>query len=155
MRYAHTNIVSNDWRKLADFYIAVFGCVEKPPERNLSGEWLERSTGVAGAAIRGMHLILPGYGEHGPTLEIFTYAANQPLNPGPANRRGFGHIAFEVENVVETARQVVAHGGAMVGEIAETTIPGVGIITVVYVADPEGNIVELQSWKKERSGFQT
>ena len=25
-------------------------------------------------------------------------------------------------------------------------VPGVGMLTFVYVADPEGNIVELQAW---------
>jgi catechol-2,3-dioxygenase len=26
-------------------------------------------------------------------------------------------------------------------------IEGVGVLTVVYAKDPEGNIVEIQSWK--------
>ena len=35
--------------------------------------WLDSATGINGAHLRGMHLRLPGYGEHGPTLEIFQY----------------------------------------------------------------------------------
>ena len=31
MRYIHTNIVAKDWRRLADFYIQVFGCTPVPP----------------------------------------------------------------------------------------------------------------------------
>jgi predicted enzyme related to lactoylglutathione lyase len=31
MRYVHTNIVAEDWRRLADFYAKVFGCTPVPP----------------------------------------------------------------------------------------------------------------------------
>ena len=41
--------------------------------RDLSGEWLDRATGLKNAHIKGIHLRLPGYGEGGPTLEIFQY----------------------------------------------------------------------------------
>jgi hypothetical protein len=27
-------------------------------------------------------------------------------------------------------------------------VPGVGLLTFQYLADPEGNIVEIQNWKK-------
>jgi len=27
-------------------------------------------------------------------------------------------------------------------------VPGVGLLTFQYVADPEGNIIEVQNWKK-------
>jgi predicted enzyme related to lactoylglutathione lyase len=43
-------------------------------------------------------------------------------------------------------RVVLEHGGSHVGEAASTTVPGVGRLTVVYLADPEGNIIELQAW---------
>lgn len=36
-RFAHTNIVSEDWRKLAQFYEQVFGCIPVPPEMRRSG----------------------------------------------------------------------------------------------------------------------
>jgi len=31
MKYTHTNLVARDWRRLADFYIKVFGCTPVPP----------------------------------------------------------------------------------------------------------------------------
>jgi hypothetical protein len=61
-RYVHTNIVARDWRRLAYFYEAVFGCTPVPPARDLSGPELERATGIAGVRIRGVHLRLPGTG---------------------------------------------------------------------------------------------
>ena len=76
--YKHTNIIARDWKTLAVFYEKVFGCVRVPPERNLSGEWLEKGTGVPGARLTGVHLRLPGHGEDGPTLEMFQYSEMLP-----------------------------------------------------------------------------
>jgi hypothetical protein len=35
-------------------------------------------TGLKGSSIVGVHLRLPGFGEHGPTLEVFEYGENAP-----------------------------------------------------------------------------
>jgi hypothetical protein len=71
MRFAHTNIAARNWKKLSDFYIHVFDCNVKPPERSLSGKWLDRATGLSNAELEGVHLLLPGHGDNGPTLEYF------------------------------------------------------------------------------------
>ena len=147
-RYAHTNLVARDWRKLAEFYESVFGCERVPPERKISGQWLDDATGVENAEITGMHLRLPGFGDEGPTLEVFQYA-DMPAGPETAaNRPGFGHIAFAVDDVQAAHDAVLAAGGRTVGKIATTEIAGAGKITFVYLADPEGNIVELQKWSR-------
>ena len=70
-KFKHTDIVAADWRRLARFYEEVFGCAPVPPERHLGGEWLSKGTGVENAQFSGVHLRLPGYGEEGPTLEIY------------------------------------------------------------------------------------
>lgn len=75
LRYVHTNLIARDWRGLANFYQTLFGCVVVAPERDFSGPDLEAGSGVSGAALRGVHLRLPGYGENGPTLEIFGSAS--------------------------------------------------------------------------------
>lgn len=93
-----------------------------------------------------MHLRLPGHGNKGPTLEIYQYSTNEPRPGTVANREGIAHIAFKVDDVEEAASQVLRHGGSRVGEVASATIDGVGLLTFVYLADPEGNIIELQSW---------
>jgi predicted enzyme related to lactoylglutathione lyase len=146
IRYTHTNIIAADWRRLAAFYQQVFACTPVPPERDQSGEWLARGTGVPGAALKGMHLRLPGCGESGPTLEIFSYAAMEERPMPVANRKGFGHLAFAVDDVPCTLEQVVAAGGKAVGEVVVRVVPGVGTLTFVYAADPEGNLIEIQTW---------
>lgn len=73
MRFIHANIATKDWKALADFYIKVFHCKIQPPERKLSGSWLDRVTGLPNVRLEGVHLLLPGYDDDGPTLEIFSY----------------------------------------------------------------------------------
>lgn len=145
-KYVHTNLIARDWRALAKFYQDLFGCVPVPPERNYSGPDLEAGTGVPGSTLSGVHLRLAGWGDHGPTLEIYTYSV---LSDGPApavNRPGLAHLAFEVGSVEDARRDALAAGGKAVGEVVTLTTATGGRVTWCYVTDPEGNIVELQSW---------
>jgi predicted enzyme related to lactoylglutathione lyase len=145
--FAHTNIVAHDWRRLASFYTKVFGCTPKPPERDLSGRWLEDLTAIPDVQIQGIHLLLPGFGEDGPTLEIFQYNGSPPHSSKSINAPGFAHIAFAVDDVEGCLKKVLDHGGSTVGETVRGTVEGVGPIHIVYAKDPEGNIIEIQTWE--------
>jgi predicted enzyme related to lactoylglutathione lyase len=146
-KYAHTNIVAKNWKLLSEFYIEVFGCQFVPPKREQSGQWLEDGTGVVGASLEGVHLRLPGHGDNGPTLEIYTYKTIVNNSESVANRVGFGHIAFSVENVAETIKQILDKGGKILGKTVTREVPEVGILTFAYMTDPEGNIIEIQKWE--------
>lgn len=145
-KYKHTNLIARDWERLARFYEDVFGCMRVPPERHLSGLWLEKGTAVKGARLSGVHLALPGYQGRTPTLEVYQYSRNEDKPAPAANREGFSHIAFEVEDVAAALDIIRQHGGRSLGEIASHEVPSVGLLTFVYATDPEGNIIELQSW---------
>ncbi len=145
--FAHVNLIARDWKELARFYERVFGCRPVPPERHLSGRWLEQATGLPGAELQGMHLRLPGHGEAGPTLEIFQYTRALQASKPAVNRPGFGHIAFAVEDVTAARQAVLEAGGGELGVITTTAVPGAGTISFVYLTDPEGNILELQRWE--------
>jgi catechol 2,3-dioxygenase-like lactoylglutathione lyase family enzyme len=116
-KYVHTNLIAEDWRALSHFYQQLFGCIPIPPEREFQGEALEAGTGIPGAHLRGVHLQLPGHGNNGPTLEIFSSNVLEKRGPTAANRPGFGHIAFSVEDVVAAQEVVLQAGGHAVGEI--------------------------------------
>src|SRR5512134_3790156 len=116
-KYVHTNLIAQDWRSLANFYQQVFGCVPVPPERDYQGEKLEAGTGIPGAHLRGIHLRLPGYGDNGPTLEIFNYNILESRGKTAVNRPGFGHIAFSVDDIIAAQKTVLEAGGHKVGEI--------------------------------------
>ena len=146
VKFAHTNLVAQDWKRLAEFYERVFGCIPVPPKRKLQGKWLDDSTGISGAQVEGIHLRLPGHGDDGPSLEIFQYNRQGKQLKPTLNRPGFAHIAFTVDDVGAARDTVVAAGGAPAGETVSVKIPGVGTITFIYVRDPEGNIIELQRW---------
>lgn len=144
-RFGHVNLVAADWRRMVKFYTDVFGCTPTGSERDLRGETFERGTGLPGASLRGVHLRLPGHGESGPTLEIFSYEQNAANAPATPNRVGFGHIAFVVADVEATRKSVLAAGGSQHGEVVTTAANG-RKVTWVYMRDPEGNLVELQAW---------
>jgi predicted enzyme related to lactoylglutathione lyase len=145
-KYVHTNIVARDWRALAEFYQNVFACTPVPPERHYQGPWVAAVTGLADVSLEGIHLRVPGYGEQGPTLEIFQYS-RQPDRPTPAtNQPGFAHIAFHVDDVSQARQEVLSAGGADLGKMHSMEVPNAGTVTLVYMTDPEGNIIELQNW---------
>ena len=146
MKFVHTNIVAKNWRTLSEFYIKVFGCKIKPPERRLSGAWLDKGTGLQDAKLEGVHLTMPGYGDNGPTLEIFTYREMKESKLLMANSIGFTHLAFEVEDVDKTLNEAIKNGAQLLGEVTEKIIDEIGKLKFVYFRDPEGNIIEIQSW---------
>lgn len=147
IKYVHTNIISKNWEILSAFYQKVFECIPVPPIRDQFGDWLDKGAGLKNAHLKGVHLRLPGHGDHGPTLEIYSYAAmEEKPSLALANREGFGHIAFLVDNVQVICQKVLENGGQALGEITTNQVPGVGMLTFVYMTDPENNIIELQNW---------
>lgn len=146
IRYAHTNLMANDWKKLQDFYVEVFACEPVSSERDHKGPKFEALTGLPGGSFKGRHLRLPGHGERGPTIEIFQSDRNETKLPTSLVRPGFAHIAFEVPDVAAKREEILRWGGRDVGQLVTLDIPGAGLLTLIYMADPEGNIVELQRW---------
>lgn len=145
-KFVHTNLIARDWQRLSQFYQIVFGCVPVPPERHYQGIDLEKGTGVTGTELHGEHLRLPGQTDGGPTLEIYTYTVSEKGIRPEVNRPGFGHIAFSVSDVPEARQEVLDAGGTLVGDVVTLTVSAEASVTWCYVRDPEGNIIELQSW---------
>ena len=144
IRYRHTNLIARNWRSLSAFYQRALELTPVPPERDLSGGWVDRLTRMPGAHITGEHLKLPGSDA---TLEIFSYEAME-RGKKALNREGFAHIAFEVDDVPGALARIISEGGGQAGELVSAEYPGGVTATFVYAADPEGNLIELQSWKR-------
>ena len=68
--------------------------------------------------------------------------------PVAANREGFGHIAFSVDDIESTLEKMVSNGGAKLGEIVHKEFKS-GTLHFTYATDPEGNVVELQNWESK------
>lgn len=152
LRYAHTNLVARDWRALARFYTEVFGCEQVGPERDLHGATVAAGIGREGSRLAGVHLRLPGFGLDGPTLELYRYDPLTDTEPSAVLRRGYGHLAFEVDDLVGMHARVLAAGGRAVGAVV-TTPAGSRWVTWCYVTDPEGNPIELQRWWQSPEGL--
>jgi predicted enzyme related to lactoylglutathione lyase len=145
-RFGHVNLTSRDWRRLAAFYTQVFGCTFVPPERDIRGPVLDAGTGLSGAHLTGAHLRLPGHGDSGPTLEIFSYDDLTDAAPTRVDRAGIAHLAFAVDDVAAAIPAVLAAGGGQVGEMVTTATADGRRVTWCYLTDPDGNVVELQAW---------
>jgi catechol 2,3-dioxygenase-like lactoylglutathione lyase family enzyme len=100
-KYVHTNLIAHHWQKLSLFYQEAFGFKPVPPERHYKGADIERGTGIKGSELHGVHLRMPGYGDSGPTLEIYTYSIPKEGLAPEVNRPGFGHIALSVPDVIK------------------------------------------------------
>jgi hypothetical protein len=91
---------------------------------------------------------MPGWGEDGPTLEIYSYPVSEDRPPPVANRIGIAHIAFAVQDVARARDTILACGGDATSEVITTRVGSESTVTWCYAKDLEGNIIELQSWKK-------
>lgn len=144
MKYSHTNIISKDWEKLSRFYQKVFDCVPLEPRRDYTGPWIENLVGIDGVRVVGEHIALPGYGEGGPTLEIFTYSVPGTKGPLAVNDYGFAHICFEIDRVpgtlTATLDRLLEEGGSILSTFPREQWEN---MKCVYAKDPEGNIVEI------------
>lgn len=148
IKYVHTNVVAKDWKKLADFYIKIFGCKVVPPIRNYKGKDLESAVNIKNVTLNGVHLRLPGYNKTGPTLEIFSYSPSLKKQKRKVNTPGITHIAFEVSNVEKLYKMVIDNGGKKVGKIITLKRSDGKKVTWCYVKDPEENMIELQKWSR-------
>lgn len=149
-RYVHTNLIAKDPDKLIAFYKEVLHCQSIDEKRDLKGDWVDRLTNLKDSHIKGEHLLLPGYGDDHPTLEIFSYDALKESVAPEINRPGFGHLAFEVDDVEMTLSEIIRAGGGTLGKVVTADYPDDVEAVLVYARDPEGNIIELQSWRKKR-----
>jgi lactoylglutathione lyase len=91
--------------------------------------------------IRGAMLRNPAGGR----LELFEHvgsvAGMQARTPNEALRtRGYGHFALSTEDIRSAFEQALLAGATSMVEPAQSPEPGV---LLAFVADPEGNLVEL------------
>lgn len=148
VKFGHVNIVAKDWRALSMFYQNVFGCRPMDPPRAYSGEWIESVVGQQGVMIEGEHIEVPGYGEQGPTLEIFGYKPGGTQGPLKVYDYGFAHICFQVDDVPATLNKILENGGSIISAYADPFKE-----RCVYTKDPEGNVVEIHLPLKNKNTY--
>ena len=143
----HVNINAKDWKKVVAFYEEVFGCVQIPPEKKISGDYAAELTGLEGADIEGMTLGFPEDPD-GTQLEIFQYNI-QDESGKTINLCGLGHIAISVKGINEVTEKLIQCGGGYIGKQVHRTYPDKPDLFIHYVKDCEGNIIELMERMSE------
>lgn len=146
IRYVHTNIIAKDAVKLCEFYKNVLGCRSINEKRDLRGQWLDDLIGNRNAHITGEHLCLPGYDDDHPTLEIFSYDDMIDGGTHAVNQYGIAHLCFETDDVEGVLNKILKSGGSQVGDLVHADYDDGRHAIFVYARDPEGNILEIQSW---------
>ncbi len=57
-----------------------------------------------------------------------------------AMNQGFGHLCYRVDDVASMNARMLEHGATQIMPVQESPEPGV---TMAYLADPEGNLIEI------------
>lgn len=140
MRFDQTKFLADDVAGLARFYVDALDC-EVVVETQEVGEAVSRAIGVPDAKVTLSILRLPGRGDHGPVLELYSVVGPTPDDWGYGP--GSGQIAFEVDDLEEGIGRLIAAGGTHLGEMVEWAAPSGAVARFVYLNDPEGNIIDL------------
>jgi lactoylglutathione lyase len=129
-RLDHVGLNVADLASAAAWYVDAFGYV------------VELEARVEAVDLDIVMLVHP---THGDRLELLHRTGSRPglraVDPAEAAlTEGLGHLAFGVELLDETFGRVVALGARVVMPPQQSPEPGV---RMAFVADPEGNLVEL------------
>jgi catechol 2,3-dioxygenase-like lactoylglutathione lyase family enzyme len=129
-RLDHVGLAVADLEAAVSWFCDVFGLVR---ELTLRVDAIDLSIAM---------LIHPAFGYR---LELLhrpgSDAGRKPATPGEAALRGgYGHVAFEVADLHGAFDRAVVHGARPVMPPGPSPEPGV---RMAFLADPEGNLVEL------------
>jgi lactoylglutathione lyase len=98
--------------------------------------------GLPHLTMRGVMLL----GRTGYRIELIERAGSAPAGPAPAGpdeaalRRGYGHVCLDIPDVDAAHAALIAAGAA--DQMAPRASPEPGV-RMAFVADPEGNLIEL------------
>jgi catechol 2,3-dioxygenase-like lactoylglutathione lyase family enzyme len=84
------------------------------------------------------------HGEARPFLEIMEYSSAKTEGARAVNSPGYGHIAVQVPDIEDVIDRILQFGGRTQGEVVNLGSSERPCLCV-YVRDPEGNLLELES----------
>ena len=129
----HVGLCVTDPDRSRRFYEEVFGFVHRndlSPDDGPTGTLLQVEPPVGLTAV---YLVLDSF-----VLELlhFDRDGNDSRRARSFTEPGLTHLSFGVDDIVETCRRVVAHGGEV---LSDTELGG----AAVMVRDPDGQLLEL------------
>lgn len=142
VKLAHVSRTAGDAKRLAQFYIGALGLRERRPPKRLSGAIFSRGNGLPASDICSIWLDFPDRSK--PFLEIMEYSDVAQGGVRPINAPGDGHLALQVPDLEAALDRILDCGGSQQGEIVNLGTSERPCLCV-FVRDPEGNVLELES----------
>ncbi|TGL49708.1 glyoxalase [Leptospira kemamanensis] len=133
----HTGLVIRNLNKSLNFYENLgFQLWKREVEE---GKFIDTVVGIQSVSVETAKL----HGPDGSMIELLQYHSHpekkEKVN-SPSNTLGCSHIAFTVDNIEETCKQIIDMGGNLVNHPA---ISPSGNVKVAYCHDIDGIILEL------------
>jgi lactoylglutathione lyase len=131
----HQGIRVTEIERSIGFYADAFGAEPVTRPFTIEGQFAEEQfEGPAGVSYRLCHLRFDSG-----MIELFEFVEpreeTEPVHP---TRAGIMHVGFVVDDVEATAERVKAAGGRLIFPITAW-----GANRLTYVADPDGNVIEI------------
>lgn len=136
VRMDHASIVVEDLDAATAFFVELG--MEREGGATVGGEWVDRINGIDGVKAEIVMVRTP---DGNSKLELTKFLTPAAINAGtdaPSNTLGLRSIMFAVDDIDDDVARLRAHGGELVGEIAEY-----GGYRLGYVRGPAGVIVAL------------
>jgi catechol 2,3-dioxygenase-like lactoylglutathione lyase family enzyme len=136
-RFVHAGVVVDDLELVTAFFVDLG--FERSDAIRLEGEWMDRVVGLDGVRAEMVMVSAPdGSG----ALELTKF--HQPADPAAAqsplaNRLGFRHIAYAVNDLDSVVERLRGKGLDTVGDVVNYE----DTYRLCYIGGPEGLIVEL------------
>lgn len=139
-RIRHVSLATPDIDRMIAFYSLLLGGQE--PRHigkwiHVSGEAIDKVSGQTGSKLEMAWFQLRNL-----EIEIFQYhshATKRPAKPRPLDAPGYNMIVFDVSDIANARRRLLAAGGKIVTDVG--ALDGGKII---FGRDPDGNLIGLQ-----------
>ncbi|MEU4633129.1 VOC family protein [Micromonospora chalcea] len=134
----HVSVVVDDLPAAIAFFTELG--MEVEGEMPVEGAWVDRVNGIDGVRVDIAMMRTPdGHGK----LELTRFrapalVAGEPSD-APPNTLGLRSVMFAVDDVDDTVARLRAHGGELIGEVADYG----GVYRLCYLRGPAGVIVAL------------
>lgn len=142
-RLDHINIVVGNLEEARQFFLH-FGFVEQDAAE-LAGEWI--SVGLADVKARYVALHLPGSTTNLELIEYQSPPSGRDPDTGQANRIGFRHLAFAVDDIDLEIARLKKRGITFLSEVKTFSKTGKKL---VYFYGPDSILLELAEYPRER-----
>lgn len=142
----HVSVTVSDLERSLGFYRDLLG-MDEVERHLLEGETISTMAGKPGVVLEVVRLAWPQ------TKEILLDLQRYVAPPGSVSEAqlgdvGHSHICFGVDDIEGACRELRASDIELVSDPVEFQLSS-GVLSVVFVKDPDGNVVELVQYPEQ------